>query len=71
MFFEIKTGEFDILSQSFPLKSDKFDIPKGFVLRAALKDVAKVATQTCGIKRITRRAVLKVKVLPFLYFFYV
>lgn len=52
-------GELDNMSQVFPAKGEKFDIPKGFVFRSMLKEVAKEATKTCGLSMITRRAMLQ------------
>ena len=52
-------GELDAISQVFPSKAEKLVIPKGFVLRSALKEVAKDATKNCGLKFQVRRNVLK------------
>jgi hypothetical protein len=43
----------------YPARNDKYECPKGFNLKSAVKDVAKNATKTCGLRRITRRANLK------------
>ena len=54
--------EFSVISQIFPSKTEKYECPKGFSLKAALKDVAKLATKTCGLVHIARRAFLKEEV---------
>jgi hypothetical protein len=51
--------EINAIMAIYPTRADKFECPKGFVIKSALKDVAKNATKTCGLRHIDKRAVLK------------